>query len=185
MVQEVLRQAEDKMKKTVEAFRRELASMKIGRATPALLDRITVDYYGTPTPINQMANVSVPEPRLLVIQPWDKGTFKQIEKAILASDLGITPGSDGVTIRLAVPQLTEERRKEIVKVLHKRAEEERVIIRNLRRDANDGLKALEKQKQISEDDCRREQEHVQKLTDKYIKELDQVLQTKEREALEV
>lgn len=185
MIKDVLRETEEKMKKTTEVFRREMASVKAGRATPALLDKIFVDYYGTPTPINQMANVSVPEPRALVIQPWDKGALPLIEKAILKSDIGITPASDGAVLRLVVPQLTEERRKDIVKQLHKKAEEERIAIRNERRGAMDGVKKLKKDGAISETDEKRAEAEVQKLTDKYIKEIDQILSVKEKEVLEV
>lgn len=185
MVKEILRQIEDKMQKTVEAFRRELASVKAGRATPALLDRITVEYYGQQMPISQVAGVTAPEPRLLVIQPWDKGALRAIEKAIMASDLGINPTSDGNVIRLAIPQLTEERRKELVKTVHRMAEEQRVVIRNHRRDANDQVKKAEKDKSISEDEAKRGQDEVQKLTDKYIKEIDQILTSKEKEIMEV
>lgn len=185
MVKEILRQTEDKMQKTVEAFRRELASVKAGRATPALLDRITVEYYGQQMPINQIAGVTAPEPRLLVIQPWDKGALRAIEKAIMASDLGINPTNDGNVIRLAIPQLTEERRKELVKTVHRMAEEQRVVIRNHRRDANDQVKKAEKDKSISEDEAKRGQDEVQKLTDKYIKEIDQILANKEKEMMEV
>lgn len=185
MVKDVLKQAEEKMKATVEHFRKELASVKAGRATPALLDKVHADYYGTPTPISQMANISAPEPRVLIIDPWDKSAMKAIEKAILASDLGLTPNNDGKVIRLNLPPLTAERRKEIVKSLHKRAEEERVVVRNHRRDALEHLKKLQKDKQISEDDLKRGEGDVQKLTDKYIKDLDQVLAAKEKEILEV
>lgn len=185
MVKEVLRQAEDKMKKTVEAFRKELSGIRAGRATPSLLDRITAEYYGTQTPINQMANVTAADSRTLLIQPWDKSSLKAIEKAIIASDLGVNPNNDGSVIRLNFPPLTEDRRRELVKSLHKRAEEERVFIRNHRRDANEAIKKLEKDKTISEDEAKRAQDEVQKLTDKYIKELDAVLDSKEKEVMEV
>ena len=141
---EILKEAEGNMKKTVEVVKKEFASMRAGRATPALLDKIMVNYYGTPTPVNQLANISVPEARLLVIQPWDKTALPEIEKAILKSDLGINPASDGVVIRLAVPQLTRERRVELMKVIKKKAEEGRVAIRNIRRDTNDQLKSQQK-----------------------------------------
>lgn len=185
MVKEIIKQAEDKMKKTVESFRHEMMSLKAGKASPALLDRIHADYYGTPTPITQMANVSVPEPRMLVIQPYDKSSIKTIEKAILVSDLGINPMNDGVVIRLTLPPLTEERRKELVKTAHKKAEEDRVVIRNHRRDANEHIKAAEKAKTVSEDEARKAQEDIQKLTDKYIKEIDHILDIKEKEIMEV
>lgn len=185
MVKEVLAETEERMKKTVEVFRREMASLKAGRATPALLDKITVEYYGTPTPINQLANINVPEPRLLEIKPWDKSAIKGIEKAILQSDLGINPSNDGVLIRLAIPQLTQERRQDLVRTCHKRAEADRVAIRNERRDANELVKELEKEKTISEDEAKRAAEDVQKLTDKYIREIDHILQVKEKEIMEV
>jgi len=185
VMKEVISEADDKMKKAIEVLRKDYSSMRAGRATPALLDKIMVNYYGTPTPINQMAKVSVPEPRMLVIQPWDKTVISAIEKAILKSDLGLTPNNDGNIIRLAIPQLTQERRNELVKVAKKKAEESRVAIRNIRRDANEHLKVLEKEKQISEDDVKRAQEEVQKITDKHIKDVDQVLEHKEQEIMEV
>ena len=185
MIKEVTGEAEDRMKKAVDVLRKEYGSMRAGRATPALLDKISVDYYGVPTPINQMANISVPEPRLLVIQPWDKGVIATIEKAIMKSDLGLTPNSDGTVIRLAIPQLTQERRNELAKVAKKKAEEARVAVRNIRRDANDQLKDFSKGKAISEDEEKRGEEEVQKLTDKFVKEIDHVLEHKEQEIMEV
>ncbi|HEY3425183.1 MAG TPA: ribosome recycling factor [Negativicutes bacterium] len=176
---------EEKMKKAIEALRKELATLRAGRATPALLDKILVDYYGTPTPVNQVANISVPEPRMITIQAWEKSMLAAIEKAILKSDIGLTPNSDGVIIRLNIPQLTQQRRIELVKVIHKKAEESRVAIRNLRRDANDSNKKLEKDKIISEDETKKAQEEMQKLTDKYIKEVDQIMAAKEKEIMEV
>jgi len=185
VIKEIVGEAEEKMKKAIEVLRKDFASLRAGRATPALLDKVLVDYYGVHTPINQMANVSVPEPRLLVIQPWDKSVISVIEKAIMKSDLGITPNNDGTVIRLAIPQLNQERRNELVKVVKKKAEETRVAIRNVRRDANEHLKAFEKEKEISEDDNKRAQEEVQKLTDKLIKEVDQIVDHKEQEIREV
>jgi len=185
VIKEIISEAEERMKKAIDVLRKDFASLRAGRATPALLDKILVDYYGVPTPINQMANISVPEPRLLVIQPWDKGVISTIEKAILKSDLGLTPNSDGNVIRLSIPQLTQERRTELVKVCKKKAEEARVAIRNIRRDANDQLKDFEKEGEISEDDTRRGQDEVQKLTDKCVKDVDQVLERKEQEIMEV
>ncbi|MBO8127587.1 MAG: ribosome recycling factor [Peptococcaceae bacterium] len=184
-MREILDTAEQSMKKSVSAVRKEFDSLRAGRATPALLDKITVDYYGVPTPINQLATISVPEPRLLLIQPWDKGSINDIEKAIQKSDLGITPANDGNVIRLTIPQLTQERRQELVKVIKKRAEEGRVAIRNIRRDANDQLKTQQKEGNITEDELRRYQDEVQKLTDKYIKEIDQLLDAKEKEIMEI
>ena len=176
---------EEKMKKALEVLRKEYGTLRAGRATPALLDKITIDYYGTPTPVTQVANISVPEPRLIVIQPWEKPLLAQIEKAIMKSDLGITPNSDGSIIRLNIPQLTQQRRTELVKVVHKKAEDDRIAIRNLRRDANDGIKKLEKDKVISEDEAKKAQEDMQKLTDKYIKEIDHIMASKEKEIMEV
>jgi len=185
MVEEILSETEAKMKKTVEIFRKDLATLRAGRATPALVEKIMVDYYGTPTPINQLASISAPEPRLLVIQPWDKTQMEAVEKAIATSDLGIHPQSDGQLIRLAIPQLTEERRNELVRVIRKKAEEERVAIRNLRRDANDYLKEAAKEGEISEDERDRALQEIQKLTDRHIAEIDKVLQAKEKEITQV
>ncbi len=185
MVKKVIAETEEHMQKSVEALKKDLASLRAGRATPALLDKITVDYYGTPSPLNQVANISVPEARLLVIQPWDKKMIGDIEKAIQKSDLGINPTNDGTVIRLAVPQLTEERRKELVKLAKKKAEESRVAIRNLRRDTNEQIKSLEKKSEISEDEMHNSQDQCQKLTDKYIKEVDKVFAEKEKEIMTV
>jgi len=185
MINEVLNESEEKMKKTVEVLRKDLASVRAGRANPAMLDKITVDYYGTPTPVNQLANVSVPEPRMLIIQPWDKSSIKDIEKAILKSDLGLNPSNDGVVIRLNIPQLTAERRAEIVKTVKKKAEEARVAVRNIRRELIDDIKQIEKDKIASEDESKKGQEKAQKLTDKYIKDIDDVLEKKEKEIMEV
>ena len=185
MASPVLNEIESNMNRTVEITKKEFAQLRAGRATPALLDKIQVNYYGTPTPINQLANISVPEARLLVIQPWDKTSVPDIERAIMKSDLGITPASDGNVIRLAVPQLTEERRVELVKIVKKKAEEGRVAVRNLRRDANETLKAQQKNAEISEDDLRRQQEEVQKITDKFIKEIDALVVAKEKEIMTV
>ncbi len=185
MVKDIINEAEDRMKKAIEALKKEFATLRTGRATPALLDKIQVDYYGVPTPINQMAKIATPEPRMLVIEPWDKGVLSAIEKAIMKSDLGLTPNSDGNIIRLNIPQLTQERRTELVKVCKKKAEEDRVAIRNIRRDANEQLKDFEKSGDISEDDNKRGQEEIQKLTDKYVKEVDHLLEVKEQEIMEV
>ena len=185
MIKEIHAAHEEKMKKALDALRRELSTLRAGRATPALLNKITVDYYGTPTPISQVANISVPEPRMITIQAWEKPMIALIEKAILKSDLGLTPNSDGVIIRLNIPQLTQQRRVDLVKVIHKQAEENRIAIRNLRRDANDIVKKLEKEKSLSEDECKKAQEDMQKLTDKYIKEVDTIMSAKEKEIMEV
>lgn len=185
MVEDILRDSEERMRKSVEVFRREMASLRAGRASPSLLDKIVVDYYGTHMPIHQLATINVPEPRLLLIQPWDKGAVAAIERAIAKSDLGLAPASDGSVIRLALPQLTEERRAELVKTARKKAEEERVAVRNVRREANDLVKELEKSGDVTEDASRRAQEGIQKLTDRCVAEIDAILQTKEREIMEV
>lgn len=184
MAKDVMDRAESAMKKGVEATVREFAGVRTGRASAALLQGITVECYGTSTPLQQVASVAVPETRLITIQPWDQSIVPAIEKAILKSDLGITPSSDGRTIRIGIPPLNEERRKELVRVVRRMAEEGRITIRNVRRDANEKLKALEKQKQISEDELKKSAESVQKLTDKYIKEIDAAVTTKEKEILE-
>lgn len=181
----MIKEAEERMTKAVNALRKELASLRAGRATPALLDKVHVDYYGTPTSINQMANVSVPEARLITIQPWDKTQLGHIEKAILKSDIGLTPTNDGNVIRLAIPPLTEERRAELVKVIKKEGEEAKVAIRNIRRDANDSFKKQQKDGSISEDELKRNQEVIQKTTDKFIDQVDKVIQEKEKEVMEV
>jgi len=178
---ELPNELEKNMQKAVEAVDKEFASLRAGRAAPALLDKIMAPYYGTLTPINQMANITVPEARMLIVQPWDKNMLPDIEKAILKSDLGITPANDGNVIRLAVPQLTKERRSELVKVIKKRSEEGRVAVRGLRRDANETLKSQQKNGEISEDESRRLQDEVQKITDKYIKEIDLLYTAKEKE----
>lgn len=185
MVKEVLHDAEDRMEKSTVTLKKDLSGLRAGRATPALLDRVLVEYYGVPTLIGQMASVSVPEPRTLVIQPWDKGQLKVIEKAILKSDLGLTPISDGAVIRLTIPQMTEERRLDLGKTVRKKSEECRIAIRNIRRDANELLKELQKSHEISEDDQKRGQDDVQKLTDKHIRSVDEVCAAKEAEVMEV
>lgn len=181
----VLREIEDKMKKAVSVNQEDLSSIRSGRATPALLNRISVDYYGTQTPLNQVANLSVPEPRLLVIAPYDPNSVAAIEKAILASDLGITPNNDGTVIRLAFPQLTEDRRKELIKLAHVRAEEGRIAIRNLRRHAKQELERMKKDHTLSEDEERGAEAELQKITDRYIAEVDKNLKHKEEELSEV
>jgi ribosome recycling factor len=185
MPKQVIANTKDKMTKAIQAFTRELASIRAGRASASLLDRITVDYYGAPTPVNQLAGISVPEARLLVIQPYDKTILGEIEKAILKSDLGLNPSNDGSLIRIMIPQLTEERRKELVKVVKKEAEEAKVGIRNIRRDGNDDLKKLEKNGEITEDAQRGYSEDIQKLTDDHINKIDQITKDKEKEILEV
>jgi ribosome recycling factor len=184
MVKEVLDRTEAAMKRGVEAAGREFAGVRTGRASAALLQGITVDCYGATTPLMQVATIGTPETRLITIQPWDQSLVPAIEKAILKSDLGITPSSDGRIIRISIPPLTEERRKELVRIVRRMGEEGRVAIRNVRRDANERLKTLEKQKKITEDDLKKGTESIQKLTDKYIKELDMALANKEKEILE-
>lgn len=185
MPKQVISNTKEKMTKAIQAYTRELASIRAGRASASLLDRINVDYYGAPTPVNQLAGISVPEARLLVIQPYDKTILGEIEKAILKSDLGINPTNDGTLIRIAIPQLTEERRKDLVKVVKKESEEAKIAIRNVRRDANDDFKKLEKNGEITEDDLRGYSDDVQKLTDEHILKVDQITKDKEKEILEV
>lgn len=185
MTKQTIENAKERMTKAIGAYTRELAGIRAGKANASLLDRITVDYYGAPTPINQLAGVSVPEARLLVIQPYDKSVLGEIEKAILKSDLGLTPSNDGSIIRLAIPQLTEERRKELVKVVKKEAEEAKIAIRNIRRDSNDDLKKLEKNGEITEDDLRGFSDDIQKLTDDQISKIDGITKDKEKEIMEV
>ena len=185
MTKEVINSAEEKFKKSLDGLKKEYGSLRAGRAAPSLLDKVMVDYYGTPTPVNQMAQVSVPEPRMLMIKPYDKGSLKDIERAIQKSDLGLTPNSDGTAIRLAIPQLTQERRKELVKVVNKKAEDVKVAMRNIRRDANENIKKMEKNKEITEDDRKDGQEKVQKMLDKYIKLVDDTKTAKEKEVMEV
>lgn len=184
-MKELLKNTEEKMNKTVGVLERDYKSIRAGRANASVLDRITVDYYGCPTPIQQMAAVSVPEPRILMIQPWDASTLKDIEKAILTSDIGINPQNDGRVIRLSFPPLTEERRKEIVKDVHKTAEESKVAVRNTRRDAIEKLKALKKNNTITEDDVADGEKKIQNLTDKYCKEIDSLAAVKEKEIMEI
>ncbi|WP_458119144.1 ribosome recycling factor [Paenibacillus sp. Z6-24] len=184
MPQSVKKSAEDRMQKAIQALSRDLATLRAGRAAPSILDRVQVEYYGSMTPLNQLANISTPDSRTLLIQPWDKSSLSDIERAIMKSDLGLTPANDGNIIRLSIPQLTEERRTELVKLTKKFGEESKVAIRNIRRDANDDIKKLEKT-DISEDESRGHQEDVQKLTDRFIKEVDNVLAAKEKEIMEV
>jgi ribosome recycling factor len=182
---ETLKEADQKMKGAVSVTREELASVRTGRATPAILSRITVDYYGAPTPLNQLASFSVPEPRLLVIQPYDRNSMPQIEKAIMQSDLGLTPSNDGQLIRLPFPPLTEERRKDLIRLVHQRAEEGRVAVRNVRRHAKEELERLEREHSISEDDLSRAEKELQKHTDQHVSEIDELLAGKEKELMEV
>ena len=184
-IKEIGAETKTRMNKALEDLRREMATIRTGRASPTILQGIRVSYYGTPTPLNQLANMSVPEPSLIVIQPWDVSQIGAIEKAIQASDLGLNPANDGKLIRLSIPALTEERRRELVKHLHHMVEHHRVAVRNVRREANEHLKHLEKDKKISEDDQRRGQDSVQKLTDSRIASLDEAGKAKEAEILEI
>jgi ribosome recycling factor len=185
MVSDALAEAETRMKGAVRALEEDLAAIRTGRASPAIVERLAVDYYGSPTPLMQLATISAPEPRLLTIKPFDPGSLKNIERAILASDLGLTPGNDGKIIRLMIPTLTEERRHDLVKVVRSRAEEARVAVRNVRRDVQHDLRELEKEKGISEDELHRGESELQKLTDRLVEQLDEIAQRKETEVLEV
>lgn len=185
MINDIKNDAEQRMKQSIDALHRDLNSLRTGRASPALVERLTVDYYGTQTPLNQIAGVSAPEARLLVIQPWDKGALPSIERAIQMSELGLTPNNDGQVIRLSIPQLTEERRKDLVKVLRSKVEEGKVSVRNVRRDAMDSVKDLLKEKSIGEDEERRAEAEIQDLTNRFIEEADVLGQAKEEEILEV
>jgi len=183
MMPDLLKDLEGKMTAAIDSLGRELASVRTGRASAALLDTIRVDYYGTPTPVNQMASISVPDARTLVIQPWEATQLTAIEKAIMKSDLGLNPANDGKLIRLAMPTPTEERRKQLAKTVHKIAEEGRVAIRNVRREANDRLKAMAKDKKVSEDEERRGHDQIQKTTDRFVAKVDELLKKKEQEIL--
>jgi ribosome recycling factor len=185
MQKELKRKAEERMQGAIEALKKDFGSVRTGRASLALLDGINVDYYGTPTPLQQLATLNVPESRLIAIQPWEQKIIPDIEKAILKSDLGLTPTNDGKVIRINIPLLTEERRKDLVKVVRKRTEEARVAVRNIRRDTNEALKNLEKEKQISEDELKKSLDEAQKLTDSYVKKVDETLSHKEGEIMEV
>ena len=184
MIEDTLQETKERMGKTISALENELKRVRTGRASVSLLDGIRVDYYGTQTPLNQMASLSVPESRLIVIQPWDVSAIKDIEKAILKSDLGLTPSSDGKLIRISIPPLTEERRKELVKVVSKMCEEHKIATRNIRRDANELLKGFKKDGDISEDDAFKGQDSVQKVTDDFIAKIDEIYKDKEKEILE-
>ena len=176
---------ENRMEKTIEVFKQNLSEVRAGRANPAILNKVSVEYYGTPTPINQVAGISVPEARMIVIQPWDMSVLKDIEKAILASDIGINPNNDGKVIRLAFPELNEERRKEIVKDIRKIAEEAKVAIRSIRRDGIDEAKAAQKNSEITEDELKAAETEIQKITDKNIEEIDKILTNKENEIMSI
>lgn len=183
MLKEIYSETEKRMSDTIEHLKRELATMRTGRASASLLENIKVPYYGTPTPINRVASIATPESNLIVIQPWDQSIVSEIERALLKSELGITPNSDGKIIRLFIPPLTEERRVQLVKLVNKLAEESRVAIRNIRRDSNDMIQELEKEKEISEDDERRAYAEIQKITDKLIAKVDDIFKLKEKEIM--
>ncbi len=185
MANEVVKDAKERMTKGIEALSRELAKLRAGRANPALLDRVMVEYYGADTPLNQLATISVPEARLLTVQPFDKSSINDIERAIQKADLGLTPSNDGNLIRISIPPLTEERRKELVKLVKRSAEDAKVAIRNIRRDANDECKKLEKNSEITEDELHRLTDEIQKLTDSFIAQADEVADNKEKEIMEV
>jgi ribosome recycling factor len=184
MIDELHQDTQERMDKTLAALRHELNRVRTGRASLSLLDGIRVDYYGTPTPLNQMASLSIPESRLIVIQPWDTSAIKDIEKALLKSDLGLTPSSDGKVVRIAIPPLTEERRKQLVKVVYKIGEDHKVAVRNIRRDGNEMLKTFKKDGEISEDEAFKAQEEIQKITDTFIGRIDDTVRLKEKEILE-
>ena len=184
MLDDIYQDARESMGKTITALNKELSRVRTGRANLSLLDGIRVDYYGTPTPVNQMASLSVPESRLITIQPWDVSVIKDIEKALLKSDLGLTPSNDGKIIRLAIPPLTEERRKQLAKSVHKTCEDHKIAIRNTRRDANELLKSLKKDGEVAEDEAFKGQDQVQKITDEFVKQIDDIFKEKEKEILE-
>lgn len=185
MIQELRKKTNERMQASIEALKKKFASVRTGRASLALLDGLTVDYYGTPTPIQQLASLSLPDSRQIAIQPWEQKIIPEIEKAIMKSDLGLTPMNDGKLIRINIPALTEERRKQLVKVVKKEAEEAKVAVRNIRRDVNEELKKLEKEKHISEDEIKKEHDEVQKITDSFVKKVDELLEHKEKEIMEV
>ncbi|MBI4778244.1 ribosome recycling factor [Candidatus Desantisbacteria bacterium] len=184
MVKEIYDETKDRMEKTIHAFKHDLSIMRTGRASIGMLESVKVDYYGGMVPVNQVANISIPEPRLIVIAPWDKSMIDTISKAIMKSDLGLTPSSDGVAIRLSIPQPTEERRKDMVKIIKKKAEDEKVSIRNIRRDQNLAVKEAEDEKLITEDELKKANEKIQHITDEYIKKIEDMLAVKEKEIME-
>lgn len=185
MIKDIIKNSEEKMKKTVSVLGSDLQTLKAGRANPTMLDKIQVEYYGSMCPLSQVANVSAPEPRVLMITPWEKSLMKEIEKAILKSDLGLNPSNDGSVIRLIIPELTEETRKNLVKTVKKYGEESKVAVRSIRRDANEKIKALKKDGDISEDQIKKGEDDVQKITDSYIKEIDSKIAAKEKEIMSV
>jgi ribosome recycling factor len=185
MIQEVRKKTNERMQGSVEALKKKFAAVRTGRASLSLLDGLTVDYYGTVTPVQQLASLSIPDSRQILIQPWEQKIIPEIEKAIMKSDLGLTPMNDGKLIRINIPALTEERRKQLVKVVKKEAEDAKVAVRNIRRDINEDLKKLEKEKHISEDEIKKEHDEVQKITDSFIRKVDELLEHKEKEIMEV
>jgi ribosome recycling factor len=185
MIQELRKKTSDRMQGAVDALKKEFTGIRTGRASMGLLDGIIIDYYGTPTPVQQLASLSIPESRQIAIQPWEHKLIPEIEKAIMKSDLGLTPMNDGKTIRINIPILTEERRKQLVKIVKKRAEESKIAVRNIRRDSNEELKKLEKDEHISEDDVKKEHDEIQRITDSFIKKIDESLEHKEKEIMEV
>lgn len=185
MVEEVLSEAERKMRKAVDTTAEEFSTVRTGKASTSLLNRVMVDYYGQPTPLNQISSISAPEPSLLIVAPYDKSVLKDVERAILQADLGLNPANDGQVLRLPIPKLTEERRKEMIKMVKVRAEEGKVAVRNVRREGIEDLRAFEKESEITKDDLHRGQEEIQKLTDRFVHEIDEMLKTKEKELMEV
>jgi ribosome recycling factor len=185
MYKELVKKSEETMKKSINFLKEDLATIRAGKANPKLVDKIQVSYYGTMTPISQVANISVPEPRTIIIQPWDASLVKEIEKAIMTSDLGINPSNDGKLIRLVIPPLTEERRRDLIKLVKKEVENAKIAVRNIRRDTNEEFKKLEKSSELTKDDHKKAEEEMQKLTDKYIKLVDDIYKEKEKEILEV
>ena len=185
MIQELRKKTSDRMQGAIDVLKKEFAGIRTGRASMALLDGIVIDYYGTPTPVQQLASLTIPESRQIAIQPWEQKLIPEIEKAIMKSDLGLTPMNDGKTIRINIPILTEERRKQLVKLVKKRAEESKIAVRNIRRDSNEELKKLEKGEHISEDEVKKEHDEVQKITDSFIKKIDELAEHKEKEIMEV
>lgn len=185
MIKDIIAKSEEKMSKTIAVLKSDLSTLRAGRANPTMLDRVKVDYYGSLCPLSQVANISAPEPRVLVISPWEKSLIKEIEKAILTSDLGINPSNDGSVIRLVVPELTEETRKNLVKVVKKTGEEAKVALRSIRRDANDKIKALKKDGEITEDELKTGEDKVQKIVDTFVKEVDTIVTAKEKEIMSI
>jgi ribosome recycling factor len=185
MIQELRKKISDRMQGAIDALKKEFTGIRTGRASMGLLDGIVVDYYGTPTPVQQLASLSIPESRQIAIQPWEQKLIPEIEKAIMKSDLGLTPMNDGKTIRINIPILTEERRKQLVKIVRKRAEESKIAVRNIRRDGNEELKKLEKEAHISEDEVKKEHDEIQRITDSFVKKIDELLEHKENEIMEV